>query len=271
MSQIVAIVFDWAGTTIDYGCIAPARVFQEVFARRGVPITEAQAREPMGSAKRDHIARIAGMDDVSSRWQQTHGNQPTMTDVDQMYADFLPLQLEILGEYTELIPGTVDVIDGLKKRGIKIGSSTGYTRELMSVVIPAAEQQGYSPDCVICSDDVRHGRPTPFMLYEALHRMNAYPVWKTIKVDDTLVGIEAGKNAGAWTVAVTKTGNQLGLDRKTTEAMSESELRSKLTKIAADFEAIGADYIIDGIEQLPGIVEIIEQRVAAGDSISQVQ
>lgn len=256
--KIKAVVFDWAGTTIDYGCLAPARVFQEVFERCGVPISESQARGPMGSAKRDHIASIAALPDVADRWSKLHGDRPSMKDVDAMYAEFLPLQLEILGQYTELIPGTAEVFGDLKSRGIMVGSSTGYTRELMSVVLPAASRQGYTPDSVICSDDVLHGRPAPWMLYEALHRMNSYPVTQVIKVDDTPVGILAGKHAGAITVAVTKTGNQMGLSRQAVADLDDQDLQMRLIDIRGQFEAIGADYVIESIAELPGLIQSLE-------------
>lgn len=260
-TKLKAVVFDWAGTTIDHGCLAPAKVFQEVFHRRGVAITEQQARGPMGTAKRDHIAAIAAMPKVAEHWRTVYGNDPTMDDVDSMYAEFLPLQLEILGQYTELIPGTAEVFAHLKSMGVQVGSTTGYTRELMSVVLPAASRQGYTPDSVVCSDDVQYGRPAPWMMYEALHRANAYPVWQTVKVDDTPVGIVAGKNAGAVTVAVTRTGNQLGLGRKEVDALSESQLRPRLTDIAGQFEAVGADFIIQSIDELPAILPEIEQMM----------
>lgn len=256
--KIKAVVFDWAGTTIDHGCLAPAKVFQEVFDRRGVPISEAQARGPMGTAKRDHIASIAALEDVSARWSELHGAPPSVVDVDAMYADFLPLQLEILGQYTELIAGTAEVFAYLKSRSILVGSSTGYTRELMSVVLPAASRQGYTPDSVICSDDVLHGRPAPWMLYEAMHRMNAFPVTQVVKVDDTPVGIVAGKNAGAITVAVTKTGNQMGLSQQAVDQLAPEELRARLIDIRGQFEAVGADYIIESIAELPELLRSIE-------------
>ena len=43
-----AVLLDWSGTTLDYGCCAPAVVFMEVFRRHKVPINIKQARIPMG-------------------------------------------------------------------------------------------------------------------------------------------------------------------------------------------------------------------------------
>src|SRR5215468_11488918 len=91
--RIQAVLLDWAGTTMDFGCIAPAVVFVEVFKRKGVPITMEEARAPMGAHKRVHIQRITELDAVRRRWEETHGRAPTDDDVSRMFADFVPLQL----------------------------------------------------------------------------------------------------------------------------------------------------------------------------------
>ena len=156
--ELQGIVLDWAGTTVDHGSRAPALVFQEVFRQRGVPITIAQAREPMGKAKRDHIHSIASMPDVAEAWKNHHGTEWTEDDIDAMYEEFLPLQKSVLGDYSELIEGVADLTVWLRAAGLKIGSSTGYTRELMDdVVIPAAAKQGYEPDFALGAEDAVRG------------------------------------------------------------------------------------------------------------------
>jgi phosphonoacetaldehyde hydrolase len=262
--SITAVVFDWAGTTVDYGCCAPAQVFQQVFEQSGIPITPAQAREPMGAAKRDHIAKILAMPDVAGRWEEKHGAAPGDDDVEQLYQKFLPLQLSVLSQHTDLIPGTVETFQWLREHGIQVGSTTGYTRALMEVVTPSAWRQGYRPDAVVCSDDVRVGRPAPWMCMEALHRLNAFPAWTCVKVDDTPVGILAGKHAGAWTVAVVKTGNQLGLSATEVAALDEEELEDRLEPIRSEFVELGADYVVDSVAELPAVIEKIGHRSDSG-------
>ena len=56
--KLEAVIFDWAGTTVDHGSLAPVRVLVQMFAAHGVPISNAQARRDMGLLKRDHIDRI---------------------------------------------------------------------------------------------------------------------------------------------------------------------------------------------------------------------
>jgi phosphonoacetaldehyde hydrolase len=159
LNHLKAIVFDWAGTTIDFGSCAPAAVFQQVFRERGIDITIAQARGPMGMAKREHIAAIANMPSVKEAWIAKYGRSFCDQDIDAMYSEFLPLQKQILGQHSKLIVGVPEVVAKCREMGLMIGSSTGYTRELMEIVSAAAREQGFEPDCVICSEDAPRGRP----------------------------------------------------------------------------------------------------------------
>ncbi len=252
---VQAVLFDWAGTTVDFGSRAPTQVFIEVLRRRGVDITAEEARGPMGRAKREHIAMVAGLDRVARLWQQIHGHIPSEQDVDAMYFDFLPLQKEILQSGSDVISGVAEAVDNLRSRGIRIGSSTGYTRELMEVVVPIAAAQGYSPDVVICSDDVPAGRPAPWSNLLAAQRLNVYPLNQIVIVDDTAVGIEAGRYAGMKTIAVSLTGNAMGLSSEEVDRLSPTELDSRLQRITRQFLDDGADYVIRSVAELPELLE----------------
>lgn len=265
-NHIQAVVLDWAGTTVDYGSRAPAFVFQEIFRQRGVPITVAQAREPMGKAKRDHIHTIASMPEIAAAWREKHGSDWTEADIDQMYADFLPLQKSVLADYSQVIPGVVDMARQLQESGIKIGSSTGYTRELMDdVVIPAAKQQGYAPDCALGAEDAPIGRPAPFMLHDIARRFKVFPMWRIVKVDDTPVGIEAGRNAGCWTVGVTETGNCVGLSQEEFANLTESERTDRLADAERRLREAGAHAIVRSTADLIPVLEEFDNRLTAGE------
>src|SRR6185436_3289803 len=137
-----AVIFDWAGTVIDYGSRAPAGVFVEVYKRHGVEISLQEARAPMGMEKRTHIASIAAMPGVGDRWRTANAADLGDADIDRMYDEFLPLQLACLPAYSELIPGTLETVAALRARDVKIGSSTGYSRKLMDVVEDEARRRG---------------------------------------------------------------------------------------------------------------------------------
>lgn len=169
------VVFDWAGTTLDYGCYAPAVVFIEVFNRRGVEITMEQARRPMGLKKLDHIRAISQQDEVSQLWKKVHDADCTEADVQDMFEkDFVPLQIACIGDYSKLIPGTVEAVNELKGRGMKIGSSTGYFTEAMDINFREAKKQGYEPDVNACASDVPAGRPEPWMVISNMQQARVF-------------------------------------------------------------------------------------------------
>ena len=262
-TAVQAVVFDWAGTTIDHGSRAPAAVFQEIFRQRGVAITAQQAREPMGMAKREHIAAVASMESVAKAWVEEHGSPCDEAAIDAMYADFLPLQKATLTEHCELIPGVVEVTQLLRDKEIKIGSSTGYTHELMEVVSREAERQGYKPDLVLCAEDAPRGRPAPYLLFRAAIELEVFPMHCVVKVDDTRVGIEAGRNAGCWTVAVTRTGNGVGLSREEFDGLDPNEQKKRC---AAAAEQLGpADFVVESVAEMPQVIAEVELRLAKGE------
>lgn len=149
-----AVILDWAGTTMDYGCFAPAVVFIEVFKRHGVDITIEQAREPMGAHKRVHIQKITQIDAVAAEWEKVNGAPPTEADVDKMFEEFIPLQLECLAQYADLVPGCLDALADFRARGLKIGSTTGYTEEMGVLLQSEAAKRGYTPDSTVCAGQV---------------------------------------------------------------------------------------------------------------------
>ncbi len=260
-----AVVLDWAGTTIDFGSCAPAIVFQKVFAARGIEVSLTQAREPMGMAKREHIAAVAAIPDIALKWQQRWGRSWDETDIDTMYAEFLPLQLSVLGQYSQLIPGAAAAVSAMRNMGLKIGSSTGYTHALMEVVSEAARLQGYEPDCVLCAEDAPRGRPAPYLLFEAAKRLDVYPMWRIVKVDDTVVGIEAGKNAGSWTVGISKTGNGVGLSQQEWNDLSLAQADQLLQHAESALRRAGAQYVVESIAEVPAVLMEIDRRVAQGE------
>jgi phosphonoacetaldehyde hydrolase len=214
----------------------------------------------MGMAKREHIAAIGNMPAVAAAWADKHGGPFCEQDVDSMSRDFLPLQKLTLRDHCQLIKGVPEAVAACRRMGLKIGSSTGYTRELMEVVSEAAGRQGYRPDCVLCAEDAPRGRPAPFLLFEAAKRLDVYPMWSVVKVDDTAVGIEAGRNAGCWTVGITRTGNCVGLSEQEVAALPADELRQRCRDAERQLIAAGAHYTIDSVAEIPSLLPALQQR-----------
>lgn len=259
---LTAVIFDWAGTTVDYGSRAPAGVFIEVFRRAGLPITVEQARGPMGMHKRDHIAALLALPEVAATWAQKHQRPSSDADVQALYEELIPLQLACLRDYCDIIPGTLETVAECRRRGMKIGSTTGYNREMLDIVVAEAQRQGYSPDCAVSADEVPAGRPHPYMCLLAAVRLECYPLESIVKVGDTVPDIDEGLNAGMWTVAVARTGNEIGLSRAEAGALPPGELEARCATAQQRLSDAGAHYVIDGVGDLPPILDRIEELLA---------
>lgn len=265
LQHLRAVVLDWAGTMVDYGSLAPMGVFVEVFHQFGIEISIDEARAPMGMAKRPHIAALMGQPRIAAAWRARYGRAPTEADIDAVYELFVPLNVDVAAQYADVIPGAAAAVGELRRLGLKIGSSTGYTREIMAEVLPVAAAQGYAPDCVVCTGDTPDGRPTPFMLYKAFLEMAVWPAWACVKVDDTEVGVAEGRNGGCWTVGVAVTGNVFGLSLADTRALAPAAFAARRDDAVALLERAGAHYVIDGVADIVPTILAIEDRLAAGD------
>src|ERR1700678_3712460 len=196
MSRVRLVVLDWAGTTVDHGSLAPVAAFQEAFASAGVRVTTDEVRGPMGRHKKDHIRELLRLPDVTARWAAVHGRPWNEGDVDDLYTTFMPLHLAVLDQHCRLVPGLLDCVAALRRRGAWIGGTTGYFREAAERVAAAARRQGYFPDPNLCPQDVSAGRPAPWMIFRHMERFGIFPPSTVVKVGDTLVDVEEGRNAG---------------------------------------------------------------------------
>src|SRR5215472_2900771 len=192
--QLQAVILDWAGTTVDHGSLAPVRVLQKIFSDRGIEISEEEARRDMGVLKKDHIRALVRVPRIAARWERRYQQAPGEKEVDSLFTDFVPQQMACLVECSTVISGVTDTVARLRDRGLKIGSTTGYTRLLMDILLPHAASQGYAPDCAFCPDDVGAGRPYPWMIYENAVRMRVFPLEAVVKIGDTIADIEEGLN-----------------------------------------------------------------------------
>ena len=145
MTQIKAVVFDWAGTMIDFGCRAPVDALIAAFAAEGVELSAANARREMGMAKRDHVAGILANPEVAEAWIRAKHKPSGEADLDRIYWALGPLMTEAAARCSELIPGAAKVAQDLRAAGGRIGSGTGYTPPMMEEIRRRAAEQGYEP------------------------------------------------------------------------------------------------------------------------------
>jgi phosphonoacetaldehyde hydrolase len=260
-----AVVFDWAGTMIDHGSQAPMGVFVKAFAQFGVEITVAEARGPMGMAKRDHIKTLLAEPRIAGAWKAAHGADPTETNIDAVYEVFVPMNVAVVTDFANLIEGAAETARRIRARGLKIGSTTGYIREIMAPLLPLAAEQGYAPDNLVCAGDLAEGRPTPLMMYRTFLDLGVWPASSVVKVDDTEVGIAEGLNAGCWTVGVALTGNVFGLNAAETEALDATTYHQMRDAAYSRLTRAGAHYVIDSVADLDPVLDEIEGALARGE------
>lgn len=251
-----AVVFDWAGTMIDFGSLAPVVALKILFSEQGVPITDAEAQADMGRAKWDHIAQLLTNARVAAAWQEAKGARPEAGDAQRLFDLIGPAMMQAARERAILIPGAADVAAALQDAGVKLGSCTGYTREMMSVILPRAAEQGYRPDCVVCAGETSEGRPSPLMAWKNLVELGAWPANACVKVDDTPVGVVEGRSAGMWVVGIAA-GNEVGLDAETFAALAAAERTSLLARAKQRLLSAGAHIVVDTVADLPRVLEQI--------------
>ncbi|MBM6928497.1 phosphonoacetaldehyde hydrolase [Parasutterella secunda] len=260
MPKIEAVIFDWAGTTVDFGSTSPVSAFMEAFRRAGVDVTDEETRAPMGLLKRDHIRTMLRMPRIEKAWSEHYGRTPNADDVEALYADFEPALMAVLPKHCDIKPFVLDAVHTLREKGIKIGSTTGFTTSMMEVVVPEAAKAGYSPDTFVTADDTGgFGRPWPYMVFENMRRLGLADVRRIVKVGDTVSDMREGKNAGLITVGVTEGSSVIGLNKESWDKLTDMERFSLRKKARETFFANGADFVIDTMAELPKLIEAIEQ------------
>lgn len=253
MGLVTAVIFDWAGTTVDHGSLAPVRTLQKLFAAHGIDVAEEEARRDMGLHKKDHIRALLGA---------KSGGKRSEAEVEDLFAEFIPMQMESLARYSAVIPGVAETAARLRASGIKIGSTTGYTRPMLDVLLAIAATQGYTPDCALCPEDAGAGRPWPWMCYLNAIRLATYPMHTMVKIGDTVSDIQEGLNAGMWTVGVARTGNMIGLTAADFAALPATEQAARLGAARRQLRAASAHYVIDSVSELD--LDPIEYGLARG-------
>lgn len=263
--RLQGAILDWAGTVVDFGSFAPTQIFVEAFAELGVAISLEEARGPMGMGKWDHIRTLCNDPAIAARFERAVGHAPSDADVDALYERFMPLQIAKIGEHSALIPGALEAIAALRERGLKIGSCSGYPAAVMEQVVARARDNGYVADHVVASDEVPNGRPHPAQALANVIALGLEDVAACVKVDDTAPGILEGRRAGMWTVALTCSGNALGLEHAAYRDLPEDELAERRGRIEAQFAPSGPHFMIDTIAELPAVVAEIDARLARGE------
>src|ERR1700733_13541400 len=260
-TELRAIMLDWAGTTVDHGSIAPVVALKTLFAKHGITLSMEDARRDMGLLKSDHIRAILALPNISSEWHTLFGREPGTEEVTRLFEEFGPLQMEIITQHSQLIEGVADVVRSWQNRGLLIGSTTGYTREMLNPVLAQAAASGYRPDASVCPDEVGAGRPAPWMLARNAQLLNVYPPSSCVKIGDTISDIEEGRNAGMWTIGLTRTGNMIGLDAVSLDKLPTAKKEALLKKAASEMLDAGADFVAEDLSACDPLLTQIQTKL----------
>ena len=261
--HIQAVILDWAGTTVDFGSRAPVVALQCVFKEAGVTVSAEEVRQGMGLLKKDHVRSILRLPRVSAEWESRHGTVPGEKDVERLFREFIPAQADVLEQYSDVIPGVAAAVEKWRSAGLRIGGTTGYTRDLMEIVRAKAAGQGYAPDASITPDMVGGGRPLPFMMYRNALELRAWPLWACVKIGDTPVDIQEGLNAGAWSIGIAETGNEAGLSAEELAMLPGGERELRVRRAEASLCGAGAHFVARSVAGCDSLLEEIETRLAA--------
>ena len=265
MNKVYGVIFDWAGTTVDFGCFAPVNVFLQIFQDAGIEVTVEEARAPMGMLKRDHIQAMLRMPRINNLWEEKKGRPFNEKDTEELYANFEPMLLASLAKYTEPLPEVVETVKVLKENGLKIGSTTGYTDSMMQIVAAGARAKGYEPDFWITPDSTgSYGRPYPYMIFRNIEALRLKAPWTVVKIGDTAADIQEAIHAGVWSVGVVVGSSQLGLSYEIFESLSETEKLQAIKATEQAFIACGADFTIKTMKELPELIERINVLIQQG-------
>lgn len=225
------VVFDIAGTTVkDNGEITTA--FKSALNEFGYDVPVAKINPLMGYKKTEAIKKMLTQFEPDA-------NKITEEYIHQIHDFFLKLMIDYYSTTKEItpLPNVEEVFASLKEKQIKIGLDTGFSKEITDIII---ERLGWMKDqkidVVISSNEVKAGRPSPYMIQEIMRKTDVKDAKKVIKTGDTEVDIFEGKNAGClYSIAIT------------TGAFTREELT-----------VYEPSFIIDNLKELLSIIDNIQ-------------
>jgi len=196
--SIRLVLFDMAGTTVDDRACGTSLVIDAMsraFEHSGIRVDAQDIGRYRGTAKRDAIAGI-----LKDRQNvPAAGGTPA---AERIYQDFLGLLNQGICLLKEM-DGTGELFRKLKARGIRIGVGSGFpTAVVHGIVSRFGWKENGLVDYVGTAESVGAGRPDPKMIFDMMNTFSVTDPRQVVKVGDTVVDIQEGKNAGVWTVGV---------------------------------------------------------------------
>ena len=181
--RIELVVCDMAGTTVrDAGQVPEA--FTAALAAHGIPVTPQAINSLRGASKRLAILNLVpeGADRAGR--------------AERVYATFVEQLARVFKGTVEPVAGAREMIDTLRQRGVRVALNTGFDRETTNLLLDALHWREGVVDAVVCGDEVREGRPAPYMLFHCMEASGVVNVRRVANVGDTVLDLQTGHNAG---------------------------------------------------------------------------
>ncbi len=261
-NRIRLCIFDLGGTIVDKYSLTPFISLKNAFRRKRININNKLIYKDMGMNKHEHIEEILKDKYVSRNWFKLYGQYPNSSSVMSVYEEFINCQMTEGIENIEILPETKSCINWLKDNNISTGATTGFSKPIMNAIKEKLIDDDIHIDKYVSSTCLgKPGRPNPYMMYEIINKLSISDHKRVIKIDDTCVGIEEGKNAGALTVGIAKWSTNMKMtDYSQDENMSKEEYVERLKNSREELWKANPDYVIDSLEGLPRIINHINSE-----------
>ncbi len=253
--NIEAVIFDWAGTLIDFGSLATIEAMKKVFLKRGVNISKNIIKVNMGIKKSKHVQKLLDKPVVKRQWIKIFKRNYNGKDVVKISNELDQQLLKEVKKHFNIIPNAKKIFKILKKNKIKIATTTGYSTEIFKVIKRKAKKNGLTTDNDVCVDQVKKGRPNPDMCLKNLKKLKINNYNNCIKIDDSLAGITEGKKSNMITVGLSMTGIQLGLKYRDYLKLTKVMRKYHSKKISKDFFSVGSDYVVNDLFDFQKVLE----------------
>jgi phosphonatase-like hydrolase len=192
IQDVELVVMDMAGTTVHDGGEVPA-AFTATLAAHGIEVSADEIAQVRGASKREVVRLLVA--------RHLPDAPPSLAD--EAYDGFRAALAERYGAGVRAVDGAEEVFDWLRRRDVRIALNTGFDRTITDLLLDALGWREGVVDAVVCGDEVREGRPAPYLIFRAMEATGAASVHRVMNVGDTELDLRAGWNAGAgWNVGV---------------------------------------------------------------------
>ena len=258
--MIKACIFDLGGTIVDRYSLTSLLSLKKLFINRGITLNNNLLLKGVGMNNQEHILNILNDKTILNKWLKRYNDYPDEYDVKVLLNELKREQCSYSENIIDILPETRECIDYLGFNYIKTGCTTGFDKENIKVIQNKLELNDIYLDCFISSEGTK---PCPFMIQENMKRLEISNPTEVMKIDDSTVGIEEGKNAGCITVAVARWSihmNIMNISDAYEFDETYPEIQEKLKHSRNVLRDSRADYVIDTLDELPRVIESINYK-----------